>query len=156
MRMSRWLVLNNAFQKNLYSKGVENTDITGGFATYAYVPDTSTNATQKLTVTKNSDSITLKSAAGYGGSLFSENTINLTHARVLKMEVSAANPNGGYINVGVSATKQNKFVRTAHALVEGSGTISVDVSQLSGSYYMFINLRGSTVQTMTFTNWWIE
>ena len=156
MRMSRWMVLCDTFKKILYSNGTDNTDITGGLTTYAYVPDTSTNSTQKLTVTKNSDSITLKSAAGYGGSYFTENTIKLTHARALKMEVSDANPNGGYINVGVSVVKENKFVRTVHALVEEAGTISVDVSELSGSYYMFINMRGSKAQTMTFTKWWVE
>lgn len=156
MRMSRRMALYNAFRKILYNAGTDNTAVTGGLTAYAYVPSTSSTSTQKPTVTKNSDSITLKSAAGYGGSYFTANAIDITRFRALKINISSIAVNGGYINVGVTPTKANKFERTAHANVTETGTISVDISSLSGDYYMFINLRGSNVQTMTITKWWLE
>lgn len=159
MRMSRRMVLYNTFRKILYHAGTDNTAVTGGLTAYAYVPSTSSLSTAKPTVTNNSDSITLKSAAatnGVGGSYFTANAIDITLFRALKINISSIAVNGGYINVGVTPTKANKFERTAHANVTETGTISVDVSSLSGDYYIFINLRGANAQTMTFTKWWLE
>jgi hypothetical protein len=58
--------------------------------------------------------------------------------------------------MGASATKADGFVVAAGKAISDTGTISLDVSSLSGDYYLFITLYGSGVKSITFTKWWLE
>jgi hypothetical protein len=143
----------------LYDSGVENTDVTGGLTAYAYVPSTSSSSTQKPEVTTNTDSLKLRvpsASGGLGGSYFTTNKVNLTGAKTMKIDVSDLGLNTGYVRMGATATKANKFVVEKAISIQETGTISLDVSELTGEYYLFITLYGSGVQYIEFTKWWLE
>jgi hypothetical protein len=160
MRISRKMALYNARKKVLlYNAGVENADITGGLTAYAYVPSTSGSNLKAPTVTKNTSSLKLyvaNASGGLGGSYFTTEKVNLTRARTMKIEVSDLVSSNNYVRMGASATKANKFTVAAGKTISETGTISLDVSSLSGDYYLFITLYGSGVKSITFTKWWLE
>ena len=160
MRISRKMALYNARKKVLlYDSGVENTDVTGGLTAYAYVPSTSGSSVKAPTVTKNTDSLKLyvaNASGGLGGSYFTTEKVNLTRARTMKIEVSALTSSNNYVRMGASTTKANKFTVAAGKTISETGTISLDVSSLSGDHYLFITLYGSGVKSITFTKWWLE
>ena len=159
MRISRRMALYNAYKRLLYRSGKDYTDVTGGLTAYAYVPSTSGSNLKAPTVTKNSDSLKLyvaNASGGLGGSYFTTDKVNLTSAKTMKIDVSDLVLNSNYVRMGASATKANKFTVAAGKTISDTGIISLDVSSLSGDYYLFITLYGSGVKSITFTKWWLE
>ena len=145
---------------SLYDNGTENIDITGGLNSYPYCPDTSESTRENLSITMSDSSITLysNSSAYYcGGTFFTENMINLTNVNTLKIEVSSVDAeSGGYVRVGATKTKVDRYIVEKAKTIRETGTIEVDISSLSDEHYLFIALYGTGTKSITFTKWWIE
>ena len=154
----------------LYKSGNENTSITGGLTAYAYGPSTSSASRNKPKVTEFSDHIELwldGSSTGSAGSYFAENKVDLTKLKTLYVTVKSAKISGAssdscYIRFGVSSTKADKYTQTAATTIfKGNGsvfneTFSLSVEDLSGSYYLFINMYGGGEKLIKFTEWRLE
>lgn len=150
----------SGFPLSLYDNGIENTDVTGGLNSYPYCPDTSGSdrVNPTITVFDSSITISINSSIMYpGGTVFTENMIDLTNANILKIEVSNISvQDSGYIRVGATKTKADKYVVEKAKTIRETGTIEVDVSSLNGEYYLFIAIYGTGNKSITFTKWWIE
>lgn len=167
MRMSRHLGV--YFKKewiyNLFSDGKIDTKLTGGLTAYDYIPSTSGSIRQAPTVTQGDEFIKLELSGtelGSGGALFTEVALDLTNKKTIYLEVESASSLGGYVVFGATATKQNGYVQAAKKNVLGSSgtvsktTFSLDVSALSGSYYLYVGFYGNYNKSIQFTRWWAE
>ena len=159
MRMSRRLGLYRLQDIYLVKSGVENTSVTGGLTAYAYVPSTSNSSPAIPTVSKGTSGITLTldSSGANGGTYFAEKPISLTQHKTLNIKVTELElETGGYVRVGATSSKANKYVVAAVKTISGTGTVSVDISDLGGKYYLFVSLYGSYDKKITFTDWWLS
>lgn len=168
MRMSRHLGVYH--RKNwiydLFAEGMIDTKLTGGLAVYDYVPSTSGSIRQKPTFTQADGAITLELSGtelGSGGALFTESPLDLTSKKTICIEVKSAKTLEGYVTFGATSTKGNSFVQAARKNILGgeAGTVTnttfrLDVSALSGSYYLYVALFANYNKSITFTRWWVE
>lgn len=134
----------------LYYFGDENTVVTGGWEAYAYIPSGANTSTAKApTVTKNSNNIEFSITGGTSsksvlGTLFTENSIDLTNYKTIKVTLSSISGNGWF---AVSTNKQNLYDEvTANNLAVGENIL--DISSLQGEHY--IVLSGGTTSACTF------
>ncbi|MCI7639165.1 MAG: carboxypeptidase-like regulatory domain-containing protein [Clostridiales bacterium] len=114
---------------------------------------------------------TIKAALGsgtseYDGTVFPNTTVDLSGAKTLKMNITAIsipkNAGGGTtcINFGVTKSNSNGFtILASKNMVNGqsTGTISINVSSISGSVYLFILLHSWGAPTsISFNKIWLE
>ena len=138
----------------LYDSGDEYTDITGGWSGFACYSGTS-----KGTFTKNSSSIYIKSNGSKGAQSIAaapENKIDITDISTLKVNVTSFNVQSEYRSYFlVSSSRDTSSVNKAAASIEikGTGEIALDISGLSGSYYVIVYTRavdGANTYELTF------
>lgn len=169
MRKSRHLGVYSPKRKwNLFDNGKIDTKLTGGLNAYAYAPSTSGSAPTVPTYTQGDGFIRLEldgGVNGKAGALFTEIALDLTKKKTLYIEVTSASTQtelGGYIKFGATSTKANKYVVAASKTICSAGssvqntTLSLDISDLSGSYYLFVNLYACYAMSVEFTRWWVE
>lgn len=119
----------------LYSSGNEYADITGGWV--------GTSSGGKGSYTKNSTSLQMSATAGQtlGARFYTGNKIDLTYFDTLKATYSAANQYG-QLHLAVDEITTEGTGGGFKALVSSSdgqsGTLSLDVSKLSGLYYVIV------------------
>lgn len=167
MRMSRHLGV--YFKKewiyNLFADGKIDTKLTGGLKAYDYIPSTSGSVRQTPTLTQGDGFIKLEltgTELGSGGALFTEKALDLTHKKTIFLEVESASSLGGYVVFGATATKENGYIQAAKKNVLGAaGTVSkttfaLDISELNGSFYLYVGFYGNYNKSITFTRWWAE
>lgn len=165
MRMSRHLGVyaRRDWRYLLFYDGKTDTRLTGGLAVYPYLPSISGSAPTAPAFTQGDNFFTLEldgGVNGKGGALFTENALDLTKKTTLYLEVASAS--GGYITFGATGTKANEFEYAARKTVTSSSdgientTLSLDISDLEGSFYLFIALFGSYEKNIRVTKWWIE
>lgn len=135
----------SASQYFIYHSGAA-TDYTGGFEALAYKASTS-GSTEKAPGMELGSTLKLSLTAtnAYNmGAVFSKSPIDLTNWKTLTLDVEAVQVGGEYGGFDVSLTpaKQNKFAQTAKVSVANSGTVTLDVSGLSGNYYLALSLGG--------------
>ena len=156
----------------LYKDGNINGDIVGGLNPYAYRPSTSTSAVDKPLVSMTASGITIAYEAidyngnAYAGTMMTTKAINFSGYKTLKIHVVSASvgtgPSNGYIRFGATETRENNYaVAVAKTICASNESISnkefsIDISDLSGSYYCLINLYGSGEKSITFDKWWLE
>lgn len=122
------------------------TDYSGGWNAYAYKSQSSGSTPKAPTFSVGSTfNIDLYGQYEYNmGTLFSEAAIDLTKYSTLVIEVASTQTGGddGGFSCGVCAAKQNNWTPVATATNVGAGTHSIDISSLSGSYYLSLSLGG--------------
>lgn len=131
----------------LYNKGDQCTALTGGWKAYAYKNEGSGSGTYTPTVTFGTSSVTVKmsknSDDGYrAGSMFTEKTIDLTKVKTLSIDVSSLEGSGGMVALRIASTKTNNFAFPAMVEITATGKTPLDVSSLSGSYYVAVEISG--------------
>lgn len=145
----------------IYDAGVINTALVGGLTAYAYKPGTSSSTARKPDVTKGSNYIKvgLEYATALAGSYFVNNAIDLTNISYIKINVSSiyiANTDNISVRLGVTTAKANNFTPTKHINITATGTVTLDVSSLSGTHYIYLTMHGLGSKYIQFTKWWIE
>lgn len=122
------------------------TDYSGGWKAYAYKSQSSGSTPKAPTFSVGSTfNIDLYGQYEYNmGTVFSEAAIDLSKYSTLEIEVASTQTGGAYggFSCGVCAAKQNNWTPVATATNVGAGTHSIDISSLSGSYYLSLSLGG--------------
>lgn len=122
------------------------TDYSGGWNAYAYKSQSSGSTPKAPTFTLGATiDISLYGQYAYNmGTVFSEAAIDLTKYSTLEIEIASTQTGGedGGFSCGVCAAKQNNWTPVATATNVGAGTHRIDISSLSGSYYLSLSLGG--------------
>ena len=138
----------------LYDSGEEYSDITGGWSGFACYSGTS-----KGTFTKNSSSIYIKSNGSKGAQSIAAapaNKIDITDISTLKVNVTSFNVQSEYrAYFLLSSSRDTSSVSNSVASkeIKGTGEIALDISGLSGSYYVIVYTRavnGAGTYELTF------
>ena len=126
----------------LFNSGNECSSVTGGWVAQAIKP---VNGSTAYAPTKTVSGSTMKAqiaveSYGRSGVVRTSNTINLKNYTKLVFVVTAAyNPESlNYVGV-MSTTSGTSFSYTASALAK-VGTLTVDISSISGSYAIFLGI----------------
>lgn len=134
----------------LYNNGDECTDLTGGWEATATKPSGSGSTAVTPTVKKDTNSITYSLTSGNGnyriGYLVAVKSIDITNYSKITVNVTNFSISGGLI---VSNSKTSGFQKTAVMNFEVGRNV-LDISSLSGSYYILIGTGGHE-GTATFT-----
>lgn len=126
------------------------TDYSGGWNAYAYKSQSSGSTPKAPTFTLGSTmDISLYGQYEYSmGTVFSEAAIDLTKYSTLVIEIASTQTGvtssgeyGGF-SCGLCASKQNNWTPAATATNVSAGTHTIDISALSGSYYLSLSLGG--------------
>lgn len=130
----------------LYNYGDERTDLTGGFS------KTAGNNTGTQTLTKNSDHLYLVSEgpdnAGSNFTVATSNSISMSNFSTLCAKVDFKNISSTHLYLGADPTNSIlPYDGSCKLDVSSSfdGIISLDISALSGSHYVYVGLSGSKV-----------
>ena len=138
----------------LYDSGEEYSDITGGWSGFACYSGTS-----KGTFTKNSSSIYIKSNGSKGAQSIAaapENKIDITDISTLKVNVTSFNAQSeyrAYFLLSSSRDTSSASNSVATKEIKGTGEVALNVSSLSGSYYVLVYTRavnGAGTYELTF------
>ena len=138
----------------LYDSGDEYSDITGGWSGFACYSGTS-----KGTFTKNSSSIYIKSNGSKGAQSIAAapaNKIDITDISTLKVNVTSFNVQSeyrAYFVLSSSRDTSSTSNSVATKEIKGTGETALDVSGLSGSYYVLVYTRavdGANTYELTF------
>lgn len=148
----------------IYNKGDQFTDITGGFTT---IPKSGTYWDGSPQVSYNADHIAFSGSSGasYVSYTSTVNMIDLTNIKTVVINV-ASFTGGDYTHGRIAATKtrdsQNSIHGNAAALkqfeITDTGEIELDVSSLSGDYYIAFgaSFQSNDAGTLKVTEAWIE
>lgn len=129
----------------IYNAGDECNDITGGWTSSGY---TWNNGSTSITIkapTKNADNILFAGTAGGSGNLpgiGTANAIDLTNVSILEVDVNViATSSNGSSTFYLAVMSTKNFSSGLVASVDGGNgtgekTLQLDVSKLSGSYYI--------------------
>lgn len=141
---SQWYQFSSK-QYSIFNAGAA-TDYSGGWNAYAYKSQSSASTPKAPTFSVGSTfNIDLYGQYTYNmGTVFSEAAIDLSKYSTLEIEVASTQTGGenGGFSCGVCAAKQNNWTPVATATNVGAGTHSIDISSLSGSYYLSLSLGG--------------
>ena len=146
---------------HLYKAGKENIALTGGLQGYPYKISGAGSTAVMPTVTKGESSITVRvtgSASYNAGSLFSENSIDMTPFTKICMNVTAVNGgSSGNYSIRIAPNKQNNYTSIASQEYLGAvGIKTADLTNVSGLYYAVLNEGGTKTMNITFNEWWLE
>lgn len=132
-------------QYTIFNAG-DAADYSGGWKAYAYKSQSSGSTPKAPTFSIGSTfNIDLYGQYTYNmGTVFSEAAIDLTKYSTLEIEIASTQTGGedGGFSCGVCAAKQNNWTPVATATNVGAGTHSIDISSLSGNYYLSLSLGG--------------
>lgn len=148
-------------KRYLYKRGDECTDITGGWSATTLVYGGDGSAYMMGTVRKNTDSILLdcSSSGQYQASVGTLKKIDVTNVSKLYLEcTSVATVSNGYYDFGLITGAGNlKNVAVARAKIV-YGEASLDVSNITGSYYVFVAINSAygTGACATILDVWME
>ena len=128
----------------LYNSGDECISVTGGWTAY--------KGGSSSSMTKNNDSITLKGSSENSITAMTSQKIDLTNFNKIEISVIDVKKSGTW-NAKLRATEERKNAPTAVAelaLAFETGTQYLDVSSLTGSYYIALYLYGGNGMVLTF------
>lgn len=163
-----------ASQFYLYNSGDPKTSITGGWSAYAYshlsgedkkAPTLTMNATNMSIAFRSAGEGSSSSSITWRrGSVWTNNPINLTNVSTITARIDGLDfPAGGvnseykpYCYFMVTKTKQDSYTAASSVTITGkggevsaaAGTYSIDVSSLSGNYYILF-ANHNTYKTTT-------
>ncbi len=170
--VSDTLVVNSAgeYTKNIlfwngefYLNGNDYSDITGGYEGIAiryaasYGGETLYNRAPAVTPGDTSMVITLTSSGSnnYSGSVLTRNKIDLTPYSAITFKANIVFQSGDFASFYVSSTNTS-YSSASETFITGSnipssGEVTVDVSQLSGEYYIGVNMSAGYTTPVTTT-----
>jgi hypothetical protein len=145
----------------LYFHGIENTSITGGVKGYNYAPSGAIGAKSAPAISRGDSEMSVSStgnpAVSTSGTVYTESKVDLTDVKTIKINVSSITVGtSAFVFFGVATTKADGYTNAAKKDIRETGVLSLDVSELSGKYYLTIILSGPGVMSVKFTEWWIE
>lgn len=138
----------------LYDNGDEFADVTGSWVATA-LKRASGSGAKAPTITKENGKLVMTGNAQNGGVVHTANKIDLSGGAVLKFDgaLSPSAATGFWATLGVwsefGATYQDNLAAYHDAAAEETGEITVDISALSGEYYVGVALYGSSRAEMT-------
>ena len=130
----------------LYNEGDECTDLTGGWSAYAYKQSGASSSVEETapTVSRGSSSMTVRhnsSWEGYKhGVVLTNNSVDVTNFSTLSINVTAytlSDANEG-LRLILTKTKGNGFSIIASCSLNSTGVKTVNISSISGNYYVGI------------------
>lgn len=136
----------------LYKNGDEKNELTGGWISTAMRNDGNYWASDSVTVTKDASSIKMISDKKAGGKLVhTKNKVDLSGANELFFTCETTVTGDCRVIVGAWSAlgTTDAYVAPVAAVTNPKGTVKIDVSQLSGEYY--IGVFGSSYSTGTLT-----
>lgn len=141
----------------LYNSGNEYTSLTGGFEYLAILGGSYT----EVAPVKNASSIRLApSGSSKQSSAVTVNGIDLTDYSTLYVNITEFDNTGsGYHDFIVKSSRTSGTTFAGDTQIDNTGVFSIDVSSLSGSYYIgvFCNSSGSSVHCyISFDKIWLE
>ena len=119
----------------LYAKGDEYSDITGGWNL------TFTPPSQYWSIgnyAKNKDSIYMATGSRQGVRAVTKFKIDVTDLSTISVRVEHCDIQGGDCKLGLTNNADGEG-QIAYTLVDGAGIFSLDVSRMTGSYYVSVN-----------------
>lgn len=128
----------------LYNSGDECISVTGGWTAY--------KGGSSSSMTKNNDSITLKGSSDNSITAMTSQKIDLTNFNKIEISVIDVKKSGTW-HAKLRATEEQKNAPAAAAeltLAFETGTQYLDVSSLTGSYYIALYLYGGDGMVLTF------
>lgn len=138
----------------LYDNGDEFVDVTGGWVATA-LRRASGSGAKAPTIAKENGKLVMTGNAQNGGVVHTANKIDLSGGAVLKFD-GALYPSataGFWATLGVwsefGSTYQDNLAAYHDTTAEETGEITVDISALSGEYYVGVALYGSSRAEMT-------
>lgn len=141
-------------KRYLYKNGNQYESFTGGLNGYSIGSSSSGSTRVSPTVAYGKNTITvtvdLGSHAFTVGSLFVKNTIDLTMCSILSINATSRSGNSGTIAIGVTKTRADKYESAAIIEINRTGAVSLDISDLTGEYYIFITLSGASNKSISF------
>ena len=148
----------------LYNKGDECTDVTGGIGAYK-VRESGYTFTSS-SVIKDVDSITIKLLRSNGsnsGGAITNNAIDLTNYKKICINATSIISTDNHCILSISKTLGTTFFDTkeAYAHVNDVGIIELDISSVTGSYYVGVcnyipSAASDSMRGCTFNAIWIE
>lgn len=131
----------------LFDNGVTNEEVTGGWDTDGYSLGTNYPNNGSGSV---GDTIAVATSAAYTSCIVgTEIAVDLTDWNTLTAEVSEAT-NAFELSSALRVCSTKEAENTAAAVTLVSGTNTIDISALSGSYYIAVSVSGSsTIPNMT-------
>ena len=137
----------NFWQGEVYDRGNEYLDFTGGIGAYPAARE-GTTGTGKGTLTKNANSITL-SVYGNDIAAATENKLDLSNFATLAVNITSTNAGGNRCALCVWS-ERDKLVSMTY-LGATAGKVTLDVSSLDGSYYVGVGLWAAATVSYTLT-----
>ena len=100
-------------------------------------------------VSNSGNNMVVQGNVSYYSSVFSKQKINLSDYKTAKIVVSSVNTgsHGGTVRVGFTNSKSNKYTGTYKDV--STGTITLDISGLTGDHYMAFAFVGETKVTIS-------
>lgn len=151
-----------AWKLIIYEEGYINTDVIGSFISVGKKASSSNGGTAAApTVTYNADNILMYTQTNYkGGIVHTELPIDLTGFSTVNVK---AKESGGYapslkIYSAIGSYQDSNVAATVTITKGTTGTYGVDVSELTGEYYIGFAMLGdaSTGVTLNVYNLWCE
>ena len=138
-KWNNWAKGNGTLFSNpvLYSKGTDNTKLTGGWVAKAAKQSTGTSQTGTPTFTKNSTNMRIIAPYGKSSALMSGYSIDLTNYKYVKANIS--NVDASSCSLRVSTNNSNSY-NSVKSTTIGAGDVSLNVSSLTGNHYIVFQL----------------
>lgn len=148
----------------LVENGIVNTDLTGDFSALAYGPSSSNASRKAPSVVKANNNIQIyhktTGDASCSGSWFSKNAIDLS--KFGKYRIHLIDTVGeNHIRITIAKTVTDKYTEVAGFGLAGKteGVYDIDISSLSGVYFVGISLYGNldaATRGLWFDDLWLE
>lgn len=128
---------------------------------YNYAPGGTSGAKSAPAISRGDSEMSVSgtgnTAVSTYGTVYTESKVDLTDAKTIKINVSSiAVDNAAFVFFGAATTKADGYTCAAKKDIRETGVLSLDVSELSGKYYLAIILTGLGVKSVKFTEWYIE
>lgn len=123
----------------LYEPGNQHTDITGGWNNSARWFSTSGGSYTLGSYTLNSDGLTISLSGKQDVFVYAKNKIDLTDVRKIEFTVTDVSLEGAdrtYLAVCTAVGSETMNNAVAKSYIAEAGTFSLDVSSLSGAFYI--------------------
>lgn len=142
----------------LYNNGDQRTAVTGGWSYVAFLSGSGYNAGTLNTAYNGTTCYLSANGTTQQISAVTVNKIDVTNYRALRCEVSDfVFAGSGYHDLSLVSSRGNASSPAARVKIDSTGTFAVDVSSITGSYYigLYLNSGSSGGCTIGFTKMYL-